>query len=321
MRFPNGARFAFSIFDDTDVATVENVRPIYDLLSMLGMRTTKTVWPFAWNGENSNFASSETLEDPDYLSFVSKLAALGFEIASHGATMETSNRQTTILAHERLREVFGAYPRAYANHSWNRENLYWGTDRIDLSWLRWLYGRYLGLPQDFYLGHIPDSPLWWGDLCAARHDYVRNLTFNSLNALSVNPTMPYHDPRRPLVKWWFSATDAENCDEFIDRMHPRAIDELEADGGVCIIATHLGKGFCTSGSVHPAVERILRGLSSRNGWFAPVSAILDHLLLESGNPEPCDRTIPSSEWRRVQIRWARDLVLRRLPRRLGRLLA
>jgi hypothetical protein len=40
--FPGGKCFAFTIFDDTDVATVENIRPIYLLLEDLGMRTTKT---------------------------------------------------------------------------------------------------------------------------------------------------------------------------------------------------------------------------------------------------------------------------------------
>ena len=40
--FPNGKRFAFTILDDTDVATLANVRPIYRLLEEVGMRTTKT---------------------------------------------------------------------------------------------------------------------------------------------------------------------------------------------------------------------------------------------------------------------------------------
>ena len=43
--FPQGKRFAFTIVDDTDVATVANVKPLYDLLHELGFRTTKTVWP------------------------------------------------------------------------------------------------------------------------------------------------------------------------------------------------------------------------------------------------------------------------------------
>lgn len=317
-RYPGGKRFAFTIFDDTDVATVENVKPVYDLLASLGMRTTKTVWPFAWHGP-SNFSSSETLEDAHYVEWVRTLPAEGFEIASHGATMETSDRETTRRAHERLQELFGAYPRSYANHSWNRENLYWGADRIDIPWLKALYARYLGIPRDFYQGHDPRSSLWWGDLCQARHEYVRNLTFNTLDALEANPSMPYHDPSRPLVRYWFSATDAENCEEFVARFEGNAAERLERRGGVCIIATHLGKGFTQHGRVDARVEAILRDLAARDGWFVPVSELLDWLRDRHAPPaRPEERTIPAREWRALQMRWARDLVARRVDPKFRR---
>ena len=45
MRFPGGKRFAFTIMDDTDDATVQNVGPVYEALYSLGMGATKTVWP------------------------------------------------------------------------------------------------------------------------------------------------------------------------------------------------------------------------------------------------------------------------------------
>src|SRR5690242_17430165 len=94
--FPDGKRFAFSIIDDTDVATVDNVAPVYALLEELGMRTTKTVWPLACPVESSNFDSSQTLEDAAYREFVRDLQRRGFEIASHGATMESSRRERTV---------------------------------------------------------------------------------------------------------------------------------------------------------------------------------------------------------------------------------
>jgi hypothetical protein len=46
-RFPNNKKFAFTILDDTDLSTAENVGPVYRLLAELGMRTTKSVWPLA----------------------------------------------------------------------------------------------------------------------------------------------------------------------------------------------------------------------------------------------------------------------------------
>ena len=94
--YPDGKKFAFTVFDDTDVATVENVKPIYDLLHRLGMRTTKTAWVLPCPGPEVDFVSSQTLADPAYLAFVQDLQRRGFEIAWHGATMESSLREQTL---------------------------------------------------------------------------------------------------------------------------------------------------------------------------------------------------------------------------------
>ena len=83
---PGGKRFGFTILDDTDVATVANVGPVYDLLHHLGMRTTKTVWPVGAPEGSPNFSSSETLEDEDYRDFVLELERRGFEVTWHGPT-------------------------------------------------------------------------------------------------------------------------------------------------------------------------------------------------------------------------------------------
>ncbi len=102
LTFPAGRRFAFTIMDDTDVATVANVTPMYRLLEDLGFRTTKTVWPVGCPEGSPDFGTSETLEDPDYLEFILDLQRRGFEIAYHGATMESSTRERTARAYEAL---------------------------------------------------------------------------------------------------------------------------------------------------------------------------------------------------------------------------
>jgi hypothetical protein len=308
-RFPGGARFAFTVIDDTDVATVENVRPIYRLLESLGMRSTKTVWPVRCEEGSRNFSLSETLDDRHYRDFVVDLHARGFEIAFHGATMESSTRERTARALERFRGVFGAPPRVHANHSFNRDNLYWGVGRLDDPALRLLYR--VALPQrpDFYQGHCPGSPYWWGDLCLEQIEYVRNLTFSEINLLCVNPSMPYRDPGRPYVRWWFSAADAEGVDEFNHLLQPENQRRLDAEGGVCIIATHFGKGFARASKPNPETQRLLELLAARNGWFPAVGELLDWLRARHQSDG-----LPSSEWRRMQWRWARDLVARRLRR-------
>src|SRR2546425_1260943 len=310
-RFPGGKRFAFTIMDDTDVSTVDNVRPVYRLLERLGMRTTKTVWAAGCPEGSPTFGTSQPLEDADYCAFVQDLHRRGFEIAFHGATMETSPRGRTIAALERFRRTFGDYPRVHANHACNRENLYWGGDRIDLPELRLLWRLLDAKPPDHYRGHLGDSPYWWGDLCAQHVTYVRNLTFNAVNVARINPSMPYHDPARPLVRWWFSAADAEDADEFSELLAPGNQERLEREGGVCIVATHLGKGFATDGRVHALTEQRLEALARRDGWFPTVGELLD--WLRARRP---DQTLPRREWTSMQRRWALDLVRRKMRQRL-----
>jgi hypothetical protein len=304
--FPGGARFAFTIMDDTDNATVANVQPVYRLLESLGMFVTKTVWTVRCEEGSEVFGAAQTLDDPDYLDFVVDLNRRGFEIAFHGATMESSTRDRTTRALTRFTELFGP-PKVHANHSVNRENLYWGIDRIDNPLLRAAYGAVLGHADDFYQGHVPDSPFWWGDLCAAEITYVRNLSFEEVNLRRVNPSMPYTDERRPYAPWWFSASDAENVDAFVDLMSVKNQTRLESEGGVCIVATHLGKGFCVTGEVRQDVRKLLVELAARRGWFVPVGPMLDELRRRRTGG-----SLPPGEWRRMQWQWARDLLLRRL---------
>jgi hypothetical protein len=310
--FPHGKRFAFTVLDDTDVATVENVGPVYRLFESLGLRTTKTIWSMPCPEGSADFSDSETLDDPEYRDFVVDLQRRGFEIASHGATMESSTRARTVAGLERFRETFGSYPRVHVNHSHNRENVYWGTARLDDPVLVRLYRRLNGQPAQYYQGHQEESPYWWGDLCREHVMYVRNLTFEATNIARINPSMPYHDPSRPLVRWWFSGAEAEGARQFVDVLRADRLDRLEREGGICIVSTHLGKSFANDGLVHPLVRARLEDVARRPGWFPTVSQLLDWLREQRSASE-----LPALEWRRMQWRWARDLVRRKVARRLS----
>jgi hypothetical protein len=108
MEFPDNKRFAFSILDDTDDATLENVKPVYDRLRDLGFRTTKTAWPLDCPEGSKNFFAAETLQNAAYLDFVHSLVDDGFELAFHGATMESSRRERTLQGLEFLKSEFGS---------------------------------------------------------------------------------------------------------------------------------------------------------------------------------------------------------------------
>jgi hypothetical protein len=278
------------------------------MLREYGLRTTKTVWPMDCPEGSRNFFAAETLQNKDYLAFAHDLADAGFEIAFHGATMESSRRERTLEALELIRSEFGRYPRLSCNHGQNRENLYWGFKRFHSAPVR-LLSRFLRRGDgNAYEGEVESSPFFWGDACRDRIQYVRNLTFERLNLLAVDPATPYHLASAPYVRYWFSTADAPDVRAFNRLLSQERIDRLEAEGGVCIVSTHLGKGFVKDGRVDPATESLLKYMADKRGWFVPVSEMLDRLLVTGRG-----RTLTRGQLMRLELRFLMERIKRRRP--------
>lgn len=283
MSFPEGKQFAFSIFDDTDVATLEYIRPIYALLEELGFRTTKSVWPLPYLGA-SDYSGSDTLWDPAYASYVRELQERGFEIAFHGARMETSERALIIQAFDHYKTTLGQFPGTYAAHGYNRDNLYWGANRFHFRMWRLLYSALGGRREWRGDGHQPGSPYFWGDLAESHLKYMRSFTYDELNLWKVTTAVPYRTADAAIVRGFFPASFADNVEEFIELLSPERQARLEHEQGLAIVGTHFGKGFLLDGQVHPGVVEVLTMLSKRPGWFKPVATVLDYLVAQDGPP-------------------------------------
>jgi len=303
---PPGKRFAFSVLDDTDDATLENVQPLYALLRAHGFRTTKTAWPLDCPEGSRHFFAAETLQDKNYLRFVHELVDDGFELAFHGATMESSSRERTLEGLEFIRSEFGRYPRLSCNHGQNRENLYWGPRRFHTPPVRALSRLLMRGQGASYEGDQPGSRFFWGDICRDVIQYVRNFTFERLNMLGVDPRMPYHIASAPYVRYWFSTADAPDVAAFNRALSRQRIDQLANEGGVCIISTHFGKGFVEDGRVNPVTASILGYLADQAGWFVPVSEVLDGLLATGRG-----QTLTGREVLRMELRFVLERIRQR----------
>jgi len=166
VEWPEGRAFAFTVFDDTDNATVENVALVYSLLRDLGLRTTKSVWAMA--GDGAPLIGGATCDDPAYRDWTLELQTAGFEIGSHGATPATTPREVVARSLDRFREIYGHDPETLANHAGCRESIYWGEDRVSGT-SRLAYNILTGFRRrGFSRGHIEGDPLFWGDLCRER---------------------------------------------------------------------------------------------------------------------------------------------------------
>jgi len=293
IKWPGGKKFAFSIFDDTDHATVEKVGPVYQFLEDLNFHTTKSVWPI--KGSEKPRIGGDTCENPKYLKWLLHLQENGFEIGLHNVTYHTSIRADTIRGLERFRELFGNYPKTMANHAGCYEGIYWG-DRLT-GFARIIYYLANGF-RDYqaYRGHIPGDKLFWGDLCFDRIKYVRNFVFSDLNTLKACPQMPYHDSMRPYVQYWFASTEGQNVKAFINSCNGIAINRLEEEGGACIMYTHFASGFFTDGKLDSGFRKSMEMLSEKNGWYIPVGELLDYICNTRGTHEVSTLERKALEW-------------------------
>jgi hypothetical protein len=278
--FPNGKTFAFSIVDDTDMTTLERSKPLYDVLHRYGLRTTKTVWALASNDRSHPPNAGDTLQDADYSDFIVELQSRGFEIALHGVRGGSSTRGEIREGLEQFSARLGHYPKMHVNHSLNRDNVYWGSNRWSFAPFRWAYSR---VRDREFEGDRPESPFFWGDILRERIVYVNQFTYGDINLLGLNPSIPYQLSDKPYVNYWFPTSDGDNLDRFERLLSTENLDRLEREGGVCLVYTHMGAGsFNRGGAANPRFVARIRDIAARDGWFAPASEILDFLRRQPG---------------------------------------
>jgi hypothetical protein len=310
--WPENKSFAFTVFDDTDFATVENAREVYALLLDLGILVTKSVWPLEGPEESSWWGA--TCADQAYLDWVCELKSKGIEIGFHNASYESSERPRVAEGIDRFESLFGSPPRSYACHAQCRENTYWGVDRVSgINRLAYNMSRCFRRGAG-YEGHKDHSPWFWGDICQSKITYVRNFVFSGINTLAACPIMPYRDRDRPYVNQWFASSNGEDCDAFVRCLSESNQDLLEEQGGACIMYTHFGWGFHRDGALNPRFKELMERLSRKNGWFVPVSTLLDHLLKVKGN-----HIITRTERNGLERKWLADRARVRLKDGLRRL--
>jgi len=239
---------------------------------------------------------------------VLSLQRAGFEISLHNVAPVTSARVRTRQGLDRFQDLFGASTFMNCHHDPCEENVYWGDLRLT-GLRRTLYNRLTRRRQSGrFRGHVMGDPIFWGDLCWDRISYVRNFAYEDLNTLKICPEMPYHDPAKPFVKLWFASTDAAYLPRFLRRCTRENIDRLVAEGGLSILNVHFGDGFAPYGTLNGDFRRRMEYVASQDGWFAPVSSILDHLRVGQGHEQ---RAISHARVGALETRWLAHLVRER----------
>ncbi len=278
--WPHGKRFAFTIIDDTDNATVSNVKPVYDLLLQLGMITTKTVWVYPSRDQ----FTGETLQDAHYLAWILELKQQGFEIGMHNVGSGSFTREEILAGLELFREKLGQYPHMHINHSRNPDNLFWGYKRFGFP-LRQL--QQLMKSRSYFEGEDPASKHFWGDAAKQHIRFIRNHVFNRLDLATVDTHSPYRvRSKEKYSNYWFSSSDGHTVDQFTALISKENVDRLAAQGGYSIVYTHFASGFVKEGKVHEEFRKNLEYLAAQGGWFVPAGTLLEFLRKQKTGDGP-----------------------------------
>lgn len=301
--WPQGKRFAFTIFDDPDAQTEAQSRLVYGFLGDLGFRTTKGIWPV--EGSTPRNSKGDTLDNVSFRRHCRELQAAGFEMGFHNAAPASVIRDETRLALDKYKEYFGSDPSTMANH-YNADAMYWGPARFDPPW-RWAYHVLTGgRSRNKHFGHVEGHPAFWGDLCRERIQSCRNFVYLEIDTLAMCPEMPYYDPHRPFVNEWYASTEGANWKLFEKALSEAHQDRLAATGGACIMYTHFGHGFVRGdNSLEPRFVALMKRLSALGGWFVPVADLLKHL-----RPAEGPHVLTASERSRLERHWMAQKLFR-----------
>lgn len=269
--------FRFAIIDDTDDATLENIKPVYDFLFSKGIVCTKTVWVYPPRDKPSN---GDSLQRPEYLDYIKELHSKGFEIALHNIGSGDYTRNEILAGWNDFRDKLGFKPNIHINHSYNKDSIYGGHKRFNWPFnklINVLYPQYAGE----FSGEIEESKFFWGDIHKENIQFNRNHEFKNLNTLKTDPLTPYIDPKREKhSNYWFSSTFAPNQLVFNHLLSKQNIDNLYKENGTSIVFTHFGY-FMKDGKLDEEFVTKIEYLTSKpNARFLTVSDLLNEIVEE-----------------------------------------
>lgn len=279
---PYPYRAGFCITDDTDAATLPRVKAVYDYLMEMNFPTTKTVWPFKPDDYSGIPALPDstlrgiTLEDEDYFDYCRKLQENGFEIALHGASAGNNRRERIKEAFELMERHFSG-SNTYICHSKNAENIYWEEKVTSLPTIKQLLALYSSHESN---GEVEESDYFWGDICKEKVRQIRLFRTRKTNTLKANPSMPYHDPQKPYVNSWFSATKRS----LKDCADPDGLSRLKAENGLTVLYQYMHRyADARSQELDPGFKEAVQRIGGDSEiWINTTQKVMERLRLIQG---------------------------------------
>ena len=115
--WPDGKRFAFTVFDDTDWPRWRTSAPVYDFLYDCGFRTTKSCWPFRGDPAEARVTPARRARIPTTCGGCCSCRPAASRSAGTGPPGTACRGKTTVAGLEKFAKCFGHDPLTAANHA------------------------------------------------------------------------------------------------------------------------------------------------------------------------------------------------------------
>jgi len=124
--------------------------------------------------------------------------------------------------------------------------------------------------------------------------------------------MPYIEKNKKHSNYWFSSSDGHTVEEFNNLISEKNIDQLKKEKGLCIVYTHFASGFVNeNGELNSEFKKKIEYLSNQNGWFAPATTVLDHLL-ENKKDSDVNKSISNFYLNKLDFTWLVERIIKRV---------
>lgn len=273
--WPNGKKFAFTIIDDCDNDRLDVINSIYNFLDDINIKTTKNVWIYP---SRDTEMSGNCLLDQNYRECILNLKSLGYEIGIHGVGAGDFKKDEIADGFEIFKEIIGDYPNIHTNHKGNKDGIYVEFNRYSKLFNKIYKNSKLKNIKSY--GDVYFSEYFWGNISKKYIKYIKDQEYNCTNIFKYDNYLPYVDrDRLEHSNYWFSCCDGYSYNKFNSIIDNRKIDQLIFERGLCIISTDFSRDFLDgNGEIGSTFRQNMEYISKRNGWFAPVTDILDYIL-------------------------------------------
>ena len=277
--WPEGKQFAFTVFDDADWETLENVGGVYSLLADCGLRTTKSCWVVRGDPDKGYAGGANRRRRRPLAMAAATCSRRDSRSAGTARTWHSLPRRELTGRRWRSSPSFSAIIPSRPRITPVDEAIYWGSDRLT-GFHSFLYNLLTALSQQpASIAATSKATNTSGATCAGRRSSI-----SAISSFRTSTRCGAARSCRTTTRTGRTSTiglprpTAPRCSDLIAASPSGSRTSWRRRGAPASCTPTSPTVSPRGGKVDPQFEQLVRRLAAKNGWFVPVTTLLDYLL-------------------------------------------